>query len=182
MSRPSLATFPNAITSAAPVLRSNGCGWHSSALAATAAQQTASDAQPSKETVEAEEENDGTSHQLEGNHENSLPPVTRSGRPCRSMRQSACSRPHLTTNLLERTWRAIGPETAPPCHRGHTPLPPCICHHTSTGSPPDHTPTGVPLRKPCKQLGSLGNMYYHQHTGMQHHHRQAPMCPIGPKH
>ena len=53
-------------------------------------------------------------------------------------------------------------------------------HHTSTGSPPDHTPTGVPLRKPCKQLGSLGNMYYHQHTGMQHHHRQAPMCPIVP--
>ena len=80
-------------------------------------------------------------------------------------------------SLLTTNWSG-----EPPCHRGHTPLPPCICHHTSTASPPDHTPTGVPLRTPCKQLGSLGNMYYHQHTGMQHHHRQAPMCPIGPKH
>ena len=51
-----------------------------------------------------------------------------------------------------------------PCHRGHTPLPPCICHHTSTASLPDHTPTRDPLRTPCKQLGSLGTMYYHEHT------------------
>ena len=70
-----------------------------------------------------------SSHQLEGNHENSLPPVTRSGRPCRSMRQSACSRPHLRTNLLERTWRTIGPEIIGPAR---SPTPQMVKHIQTT--------------------------------------------------
>ena len=64
-----------------------------------------------------------------------------------------------SSSLLTTNWSG-----EQPCHRGHTPLPPCICHHTSTASLPDHTPTRDPLRTPCKQLGSLGTMYYHEHT------------------